>query len=198
MEDPIHLDLGEEFYPRLQELLETQGILLGAAEFHGCLTGLACTGQDEHSIVRWQRVIVSELGQDQPSETLQDAMTGVMALIQRDLQSGSFEFQILLPAETSDLVDRTQALAEWCTGFCTGLAFDALIEPDALEPDAGEALADIGRIAGVEPGHGDPEDQEKDLFELEEYLRISTQLIYEAVKTSGLNSTHQRVESSVP
>ena len=33
--------------------------------------------------------------------------------------------------------------------------------------DAGEALADIGRIAGVEPGHGDPEDQEKDLFELE-------------------------------
>ena len=89
-------------------------------------------------------------------------------------------------------------MAEWCTGFCTGLAFDALIEPDALEPDAGEALADIGRIAGVEPGHGDPEDQEKDLFELEEYLRISTQLIYEAVKTSGLNSTHQRVESSVP
>ena len=198
MEDPIHLDLGRELYPRLQELLETQGILLGAAEFHGCLTGLTCNGQDEYSMVRWQRMIVSELGQEQPSETLQDAMTGVMALIQRDLQSGSFEFQILLPAETSDLVDRTQALAEWCTGFCTGLAFDALIELDALEPDAGEALADIGRIAGVEPGHGDPEDQEKDLFELEEYLRISTQLIYEAVKTSGLNSTHQRVESSVP
>ena len=122
-------------------------------------------------------------------------MTGLMALIYRDLQSTNFEFQILLPSETSGLIDRTQALADWCTGFCTGFAYDALIETDELEPDAVEALTDIGQIAGVEAGHGDSDDQERDLFELEEYIRIGAQLIYEAVQTDRLNSAPQSATS---
>ena len=195
MEDPIHQDLGEEFYLRLQKLLETQNILFDPAEFHGCLTGLACTGQDEHSVSSWQRVIVSDPNQDQINERLHDAITGMMALIHRDLRSTGFEFRILLPPESSDLVNRTQALADWCTGFCTGFAYDALIEPDELEPDAVEALTDIGQIAGVEAGHGDSDDQERDLFELEEYIRIGAQLIYEAVQTRSLNSAPQRATS---
>ena len=119
----------------------------------------------------------------------------MMALIHRDLRSTGFEFRILRPPESSDLVNRTQALADWCTGFCTGFAYDALIEPDELEPDAVEALTDIGQIAGVEAGHGDSDDQERDFFELEEYIRIGAQLIYEAVQTDSLNSAPQRATS---
>ena len=55
-----------------------------------------------------------------------------------------------------------------------------------------EALADISRIAGVETGQGDPDEQERNLYELEEYLRIGAQLIYEAVQTGSLNSTSQK------
>ncbi len=192
MEEPIHQCLGEEFYLRLQKLLETRNIPFGPAELHGCLTGLACTGQNEHSVSNWQRAIVSDSDQDQIDGSLLDAMTGLMALIYRDLQSTNFEFQILLPSETSGLIDRTQALADWCTGFCTGFAYDALIETDELEPDAMEVLADISQIAGVETGQGDPDEQERNLFELEEYLRIGAQLIYEAVQTGNLKSVFQK------
>ena len=64
--------------------------------------------------------------------------------------------------------------------FCTGTAFNSRLNEADLEPDALEALTDIARIAEVEPGADSAEEQEKALLELEEYLRVGTQLIFEA------------------
>ena len=64
--------------------------------------------------------------------------------------------------------------------FCAGTAFNNQFYEAALEPDALEALTDIARIAEVEPGTDAAEDQEKALLELEEYLKVGTQLIFEA------------------
>ena len=54
--------------------------------------------------------------------------------------------------------------------------------------DATEVLFDIAHIALAEPGTDPPETEERALVELEEYLRVSVQLIYEESCSSRLPS----------
>jgi uncharacterized protein YgfB (UPF0149 family) len=128
--------------------------------------------------------LTRELEDDASRTLVEDILSGLVALTQRALRSTDFTFQMLLPPDSSEITTRTAALADWCAGFCNGTAFNSRLNEADLEPDALEALTDIARIAEVEPGTDSAEEQEKALLELEEYLRVGTQLIFEATLDS--------------
>ena len=58
----------------------------------------------------------------------------------------------------------------------------------SLSEDTTEALSDLAHIALAEPGTAPPQTEERALVELEEYLRVSVQLIYEKSCSSQLPS----------
>ena len=176
--DSVKLD--GEFYMQVQHRLDLPDVLFSPAEIHGVATGLVCCGEDESTLENWGPILTRELEDDTSRSLVEDILSGLVALTQHALQNTDFTFQVLLPPDSSDIATRTAALADWCAGFCTGTAFNKNFNGATLEPDALEALTDIARIAEVEPGTDSAEDQEKALLELEEYLKVGTQLIFEA------------------
>ena len=180
MNHPDSVKLDGEFYLQVQNRLDLPDVVFSPAEIHGVATGLVCCGEDESTLESWAPILTREFEDDISRSLVEDILSGLVALTQRALQSTDFTFQVLLPPDSTDIATRTTALAEWCAGFCTGTAINNRFNEADLEPDALEALTDIARIAEVEPGTDAAEDQEKALLELEEYLKVGTQLIFEA------------------
>ena len=180
MNYPDSVKLDGEFYLQVQNRLDRPDVVFSPAEIHGVATGLVCCGEDESTLENWAPILTRELEDGISRSLVEDILSGLVALTQQALQSTDFTFQALLPPDSIDIKTRTVALADWCAGFCTGTAFNDRFNETDLESDALEALTDIARIAEVEPGTDSAEDQEKALLELEEYLKVGTQLIFEA------------------
>jgi len=180
MNYPDSVKLDGEFYLQVQNRLDLPDVVFSPAEMHGVATGLVCCGEDESTLENWAPILTRELEDDISRSLVTDILSGLVALTQGALQNTDFTFQVLLPPDSTNIATRTTALADWCVGFCTGTAFNNRFNETNLEPDALEALTDIARIAEVEPGTDSEEDQEKALLELEEYLKVGTQLIFEA------------------
>ena len=173
----------DEFIQKLEDMLQKHGLELSASEFHGTMTGLACSGYSDKDIKEWQDLMVGQYLPFHHTQPILDAMSGLIALIQRSLEKLDFNFQLLLPA-TIGITEQTTSVTSWCRGFILGFSWNKSIVKESLEPDAIEALIDIAQIADAQSSGDAPESQERALVELEEYLRVCAQLIYEAVRSS--------------
>jgi hypothetical protein len=174
MTEIFDFDTNGEWIEQFEHVLRQHDDELSVAEFHGTLTGLVCAGHNDKNIDQWQDLLVAK-GDAQP---LLDAICGLIALTERSLKSPEFHFQPIFCSSTS-LPERTNALGDWCRGFTLGLGWANKTTVTSPDKDMAEALSDITQIALVEPGADSPATEERALVELEEYLRVSVQLIYE-------------------
>ncbi len=149
------------------------------SEAHGLLTGLACLGVTSAQVTG-KLYLLQGLGHEETE--LLEAMFG---LIVQDLESDTPAFNLLLPKDEETLGLRLEELSNWCSGFMLGYCHGNGAMPDDQGETVSEALQDIMQISAMqeaEAGAGTDEealDQERQLVEIEEYLRISIQLIYE-------------------
>ena len=69
------------------------------------------------------------------------------------------------------------SIALWCSGFLSGLG-ESGRQIDQEQGDAAEALGVIARIAAMTDEVPEGEDNEEDLTEIEEFVRVSTLLVF--------------------
>ncbi len=140
------------------------------------LTGLTCAGITEAQYESWRPILTGDqrcLGPQRSPARRPQRPHGS----DRKISKGQdFSFPAIVAPDSDSISDRTQALGDWCYGFGVGLRWSGNLDDDRLEPDAKDAIDDIAELAHVDPDSADTED-EKALAELEEYLRIATQLI---------------------
>ena len=189
MTEIFNFDANGEWIEKFEHIVRQHYHELSTPEFHGTLTGLVCAGHSDGNIDQWQVLLVA----DSEARPLLDAMRGLMALTEHALESPAFGFQPIFCSGTS-LPERTHALGDWCRGFTLGIGWDDTNTVTFLGEDTAEAVSDIAHIALAEPGTGPLETEERALVELEEYLRVSVQLIYEENCSSQL---HNRVTNSL-
>lgn len=137
------------------------GMLAGGAPLQGeyCLDGLAQAGD---------LVLHGELAEQ--------AMR-LYAVTAAALLDEEFDFHPLLPEDDAEIVDRTEAMADWCKGFLGGFAHSSVgadKAAQALSEDTSEILRDFAAIAqaGVDEDDGE-EEVENSYMELVEYLRFA-------------------------
>ena len=182
MMDLSELQLDGVFYVGLQARLDLNGKGFSAAELHGTLTGLACAGWLETELDSCQAL----LGQDTIENSIgNDLLTGLMGLIRQTLDAGNLEFRLLLPGDDEPLETRAQALADWCQGCVMGLHHGDRFKTAELDDEITQFLSDLGQIGIVQVGNDSPEEQERALFELEEYTRVGVQMVFEEYPSSG-------------
>ena len=162
-----------EIYQELDSKLKNSSWNSGAPEAHGLLCGLACRGiRDDQIRTRAWLFQMSEKSDI-------DLIEGMYSLILRDLQSDGFDFNLLLPDEDADLEQRIESLASWCDGFIQGFLYDGegrlADAPDWVR----ESIKDIIEISQVEINNPTGEEPERQFFEIEEYLRVAIQVIFE-------------------
>jgi uncharacterized protein YgfB (UPF0149 family) len=173
-------------YRELTRALEACGLIVSAAEAHGLVCGLlaASGGADLAHLIR-------EFFRDYGLEAEQEARVVAILLrlaeySQALLEQADFDFVLLLPDDEEPLARRTEALAEWSRGFLYGLTEGGITDVTALPGDAGEVARDLIDISDVEVEEdAAAEEQERALFELEEYIRVGAQLVYEELNAPG-------------
>ena len=156
---------------------------LGASEMHGSLVALACAF-GEHGLELWFQDTLSGDDQASPSPDTAANLSRLFAATLGSLESGDFDFAVLLPDDDADLAIRARALAEWAAGFARGLGIAAgvaavreRLEAEPLE----EIVTDVVAIsrAAVDDASDTPERDEVAYAELVEYLRVAAQLSFE-------------------
>lgn len=176
----------------LDEALFKVNAMMGAAESHGVLCGMLCA-RGAIELSEWIGHVLGD--QDEGNVLLHDTVHQLAELHQVTMEkvndiSGSF--YILLPDDDDDLIERTEALANWCQGFVYGLAAGGINEDSKLPGDTREILLDfieISRAAHnigvddvIEVGEITEED-ELAFVEVVEYVRTGVLLINEELQT---------------
>ena len=145
----------------------------GASEAHGLLSGLACRGIRSEQL----RAKAWLLQLTEPDDLA--LLDGLYDWLLRDLHSDGFEFQLLLPGEDAGCARHAESLADWCGGFVQGFLHDGDARIDAFPAAVREALDDIIAISRLDTRAPGDDDSERQLLEIEEYLRVAAQVIFE-------------------
>lgn len=160
-----------------------------AAECHGHLLGLLCA-QIENPVGQWLDALLSAAPSD--NALLEEArmeMDAVGRLLVGKVADGNLEYQLLLPDDDEPLSERAAALAHWCQGFLFGMAQGGIKNFAGLPGDCSELLNDFSEITKLTV-ENDTEEDEAAFIELEEFVRVGSQLIFEEMQTLT-RATHQ-------
>lgn len=160
----------------IQRVLTQSHALADAAEAHGTLAGALCSAS-AYQLDDWLGEILPD-GRAQPEAAawlreLFDSTSSALG----DAQMG---FTPLLPADDDALLDRTEALGEWCRGFLYGLGSGQVRDLASLGGDTDEIIRDFTAITqvGVDPQDSD-ENNEEAYAELVEFVRVGVQLLFD-------------------
>jgi len=167
----------------VDEILKSCGSNWNAGQVHGLLCSrLAVTGADGAS--HWFAQVLEDTD---PNNALRGECEAVLDALcsetWRQLVERQSEFTLLLPGDDDSMLERTEAMAQWCEGFLHGLVSEKHSE-DLKKRLSAEPLADIIKdmLHITRATIGDDDDDEGDenaITELMEYLRVAAQLTYE-------------------
>lgn len=171
-------------YNQLQTELDTAGLELSAAEVHGLICGTICNQMKTGARPDLRQLLTAglEVGEEVLA-SLRVLLENMLTEIVRSLYGNLGEFRLLLPDENEQLSLRVQALADWCQGFMVGLLSNEAFAIDQLSPDSAEAARDIMTISEVDACRKD-EGDEWDFAEVEEFVRVGVQLIFEELRSA--------------
>ncbi len=170
-------------YNSLKQALEKTDAEMHAAESHGALCGMFCAS-GKADLGDWLNQVFEEFDLD---DLLIKEASQLLARLhqstQEQLNDPEARFELLLPGDDTDLVARTEALADWCRGFTYGLAAGGLKQETDLPEDTAELIQDLVEIARV--GHDDLDEDEADedaYMQIYEYVRMGVLLINEELQ----------------
>ncbi len=177
----------------LEDLLTRFHIPQGTAESHGFLTGYLCVSESltEEAILEFFLADV-----DSESVFLPDCLAAFEALaedIHQQLKDPEFSFQILLPDDSFSIMQRSDALAEWCQGFLSGLGVVGQANWQGLSAQCHDIIADFYKICRLSADEElDDEEAEEALSELYEYVRMGVLYIHD--EFSLMNAEYEQAE----
>lgn len=176
------MDITNQYLPDYDEFeagLHRLQSSLSGSECHG----LICANLTKASQSDAAGAFSSSLFGDETETLVQDAdmakMLARLALLSANwLDQGSYDFILFLPDDDNPLSARSRALAEWCRGYVMGLLEAGITDFDSLPDDASEVMRDLVAISELESADVD-EGADEDLMQIEEYIRVGVQLLYE-------------------
>jgi len=183
-------------YDRLQATLELAGLELRASEVHGMVCGEICRqiklGQKLGQDPDFAALIGVSAPDSGPGKAVLEVVEALTEETTRSLQDG-MGLTLLLPDEDAPIEERTEALADWARGFVLALLRGNKLSADDREADSAEVVQDLSKISEAQPG-GRAEEDERALAELEEYMRVGAQLVFEELHPDeGASSPEQEL-----
>ena len=173
--------------------------LSSPAELHGFLCGKLCGGArlscDDCVQQVWNLLDVAE----NPDAAFYDCISALYDATLNDLSNGDYAFQPLLPDDDSEIVVRTQALAQWAQGFLIGFGAAGIDPNTEFSSDNAEALRDLAQIAQATTDDADAlnedNDQESDYLELTEYVRIVALTLYSEYAGQDVSADERQLKN---
>ena len=173
--------------------------LSSPSELHGLLTGIVCVTQAPTS-EEWQQILTT-LEIPALDEQVLNALVDEAEDVFHSLSDDELDYLPLLPDDEHALVDRVQALADWCAGVVLGFG----LASGHIRPDEKELIEHLQDVAAVEFEESDDDEEgEQSYQELYEFVRlipVSLSLGRQKVsitETPLLQNIHPQVKSILP
>lgn len=148
------------------------GLATPAPELHGAICGWLAGGGEAGP--GWLGKVMAD---DTPTPPTDGPLDRLLAASASQLEDRDFGFELLLPDADASLAERSGALFDWCRGFLGAFGMAAGADPK-LSDEAGEALADLARLAMATPQEDGDQEDEAALAEIEEFVRVATLLLH--------------------
>lgn len=178
--------MSTETYEELTALLSRNKLTADASELQGLLAGMLSGGMSL-SDREWHSAIADMLNTGEPlTQEAKQATQAMFDQLSQQLLDSDFALVLSLPDDNAPINDRGSALINYVQGFMTGFG---LYQNDLSQcsADVKEALEDFAEIARMEDAMTEDEESEQALFEVEEYVRISTMLCFNELGQSPLD-----------
>jgi len=160
-------------------LLVEEGVhATSPSELHGLLCGVLCAGARPDAAA-WLQLAADRL--DIGSFSREAAKVGMLELYSRtlaQLQATDLGFEPLLPDDDQLLAQRAGALGNWCQGFLGGFGQYGKQTDASLSDEAREVLGDLGQIVQIADDDADSDENETDLMQIQEYVRMAALLLF--------------------
>ena len=169
----------------LQQLLDKINSDVPAATVHGLWCGRLAAGDTPEAPEWWPYTLQVLAAEDEIEARMIAAFKAVAKFADQHLQRDDFQFEPWLPADDTTCWQRVQALSEWCQGFTEGLT-SVLRERLASAPaEVKEMLKDLLDIGEVDVTVSGSEEDEKQLLELVEFVKVATLNIWHEYAAKG-------------
>lgn len=161
-------------YDRWSAALDEAFVMASAAELHGLISGLLSGGLSAQS-GDFLAVLYDFLNDGQAlSSTLKADVQQLIRNTAQSLQSGEYDFALLLPNDDDALVERLEAMVEWTQAFLVGFAVQqtdlSLLSEDVRE--AVEQLTEVTKVAIDTSDDSSAEENEDAYFMVLEHIRM--------------------------
>ncbi|QCO67143.1 UPF0149 family protein [Luteimonas yindakuii] len=154
----------------IERSIRRLGLTASVSELHGIVAGWLAGGGDASAGWLARALADPEIADD-------ESLDGLRAATSAQLEDRDFGFELLLPAPSASLYDRSGALFEWCRGFLGAFGL-AAGEASALSTEGREALVDLARLAAAAPQESGDDEEESALAEIEEFVRVAVLLLH--------------------
>ena len=175
-------------YDLLVESLNVLSLPFSGSKLHGLMCAFLCCGADSQG-EKYLQTLIGEGNERKQVQLANIALFKVYALSSQQIKQFDCSFQLLLPSDEAKLSDRAQAFSEWCEGFVAGIE-QAQLPVEKLDEYGQDAITHIKEFALLNHEELDmSEEDEKALFEINEYTRMAVLQI-----SNELNSIEENVK----
>ena len=172
---------GEERFDVLADLLLKLGVYSSPAELHGLLCAKLASDAN-FSTEDWMSTAAVFLEQTSLSSAeAEQLLTAEIAITREQLCSAEFGLELVLPGDDDEVAARVESIGRWCVGFVAGIDRG---KTGQLSEEARESLADLNEIANIEIPEDTQADEEQDLVEIIEYVRLAATMIFMEINPS--------------
>lgn len=173
-------------YEKITALLERHNILSDAAEIHGIMVGMLGGGMplEDRS---WLEPMADFVNQGEPlANELKETLLALFNETCQQLLEADFALALCLPDDAAPINERGNALIKWVEGFMLGFGLHQA-DLTGCSDDIKEALEDFSDISRMDEEMSEDEESEQALFEVMEYVRVSSMLCFNELGKSAAN-----------
>ena len=173
-------------YHTFNKTLTANHFPLTAANCHGLIAGIICLTDDIDSTLT--SLLSSEAEQQLDNNVLNMILEPLCRITAAQLADHHFSFQLLLPNDEDNLMQRSLAISAWCQSFISGLGESGIKFSSAYTQELQEIITDLIAISQVDTQIIEETEAEETSFtELVEYVRIGAITIYTDLRLESKN-----------
>lgn len=176
------MSISVDRYIQIESALVLAGSEVSVSEVHGLIVGAIAnhmkSGQTPDLL---QLLEPNADANNGPYAQLSDVLYDLYRENSGFLLEAKEGFDLLLPDDDESLENRTEAIAAWSKGYMLGLLYNNAFSLDQIPENGSEIARDIMQISEVSAGEDNEQEEDWALAELQEYLKVGCQLIFEFI-----------------